>query len=60
MTVAEQLEAKGFEEGYEQGYEEALSEIVLNLINMGMSMDLVSQVSDLPIARLEQLLARLD
>ena len=59
MTVAEQLEAKGMKIGMKKGREETMNKVASNPFKMGMSLDVVTKATGLPIGDLEQLRTRL-
>ena len=60
MTVAEKLEARGYQEGFAKGRKEAKIVYAFNLFNMGMSLDVVTKATGLSIGDLEQLGAQMN
>lgn len=54
MTIAQQLELKGWKEGWQQGLQEASLKIACNLLKSGVDIRLVRQVTGLTEEELKQ------
>lgn len=54
MTIAQQLELKGWKEGWQQGLQEASLKIASNLLKSGMESQRVRQMTGLTEEELKQ------
>lgn len=60
MTIAQQIEAKGIEKGRLEGEQATKEAIAQKLWQQGMSLDSISQLTELPLAELQTFLAMQD
>jgi predicted transposase/invertase (TIGR01784 family) len=51
---------KGLQKGKEEGFQKGKEEVALQMLRKGMALELISEITELPIERLEQLKQQLE